>query len=492
MPHIDKSTYKISDKHPEYCALEKSWKKLRDVYQGEECVKKAGKDYLKPLKGHENNPKGYTEYCQNAVWFDATYQTVNAVVSTLMSRMPLQEGDEDLFESLVPEYSTFELWLKKFLTEMVLQSRVGVLIDITKYIDEQGNEQSYPYLVLKRAEEIIWWEPIGQGRTKQLGRVVLIEQTAEDKDPKYRELLLGFPSQETLEHNEAKDESEKIDLEGKFFVALSRLWAKNDRGEYIIIDEYILTEADGTTPLNQLPFFFANRNNSAPEPERPQFIGLADMNVHDYQLSAKIQNIITFASQPMLSITSDDPNVVKKLSGLRSDKVIGVGKDGKAEVVEPGGNALKTLNELAAGLKQNMALIGAKALELPTKQKESAESLVVRTSGERNLIDSLGRTATNTLTLVVQFAARLAGYTNYEEFKLEISKDVSTPEIPLEKARFIQSIDWMSNELKHRIFQSGGIIPEGEEFDYDPVEDKRLQTEAQERMEQNNNFPTNQ
>ena len=161
----------IDSQHPKYKDRYSQWTKCRDAFEGEDAIKLAGVKYLPKLKGQTDDD--YMSYKNRALFYSITSKSVSALVGMATSKAPKLEYPDSMSvyfnDSRMIQFS--EIY-SNVLTEVLLQSRCGVLVDMPA-------EGGMPYPVVYKAEDIINWRLDAQG---ELQLVVVRESYDEPID----------------------------------------------------------------------------------------------------------------------------------------------------------------------------------------------------------------------------------------------------------------------------------------------------------------------
>src|SRR5687767_1970413 len=120
----------VQSQHPEYIHFLPKWERCRDVAAGQDAVHGAGAKYLPRLKDQED-PE-YDAYKMRAVFFNATWRTIDGLRGMIFRRPPKVEvpaSVEELLKDVDLQGTPFELFASKTVEEVLTVGRVGILVD---------------------------------------------------------------------------------------------------------------------------------------------------------------------------------------------------------------------------------------------------------------------------------------------------------------------------------------------------------------------------
>jgi hypothetical protein len=156
----------LDSRHPEYMKFHPLWVKMRDTYEGEDCVKDKGEEYLPAtsgmmLDGMETNNglgyKAYQAYKRRAVFPELVEDAVKAMVGVMHSKAPVFELPsqlEPLRERATLTGESLDLLLRRINEAQLTPGRIGLLLDLPK----EGVGNSIPYIATYDAEKILNWD----------------------------------------------------------------------------------------------------------------------------------------------------------------------------------------------------------------------------------------------------------------------------------------------------------------------------------------------
>jgi hypothetical protein len=172
--------------HKEYTAMAPLWQKVRDVVAGEPAVKARTTTYLPRLAsqldaGNEYATESYNNYLARADFYSAAGRTVQGLVGAIMSKDAAVEGvpDADLLDiqdAIGINHESADSLIMEQVAEAVSVGRYGLLLD------KGDDPDAKPYLVIYKAEAIVFWATESVAGRETLTRVC-ISQAIETSDP---------------------------------------------------------------------------------------------------------------------------------------------------------------------------------------------------------------------------------------------------------------------------------------------------------------------
>lgn len=380
----------INSTHPLYDAAITPWQRCRDVYQGEDAVKAAGKKYL-PQPGGLNGEE-YDAYKQRALFYEALGRTIDGFVGAVSRKDPtinVPAQLEPIVEDVTADGLSVAEFSKRLCCEAILQGRLGVLADY----DEKKDR---PYLTLYTAEAITNWFD---------NNIILNETVYEpdEEDPfklnaieQYRQLWLD---------------------EGKYAVTI---WRKKKTGDGLKI-EWIPIQTVWPTrrgaPIDKIPFFWLTPLGKTSRIEKPPLLGLVNVCLSHYRSSADLEHGRHFTGLPTLYITGvGDPDM--KVNVGSTAAILLTNPESKVGYVEFAGQGLVSLENALESKEAMMAVLGASVFQKEGKGVEAAETARIRTSGETNLLSGITTSVEETIKAALEFIAEWMGVSGAIEVTL--------------------------------------------------------------------------
>jgi len=450
-PQYEGTGFDPSTRHPQYDKWLYKWQRQRDVVEGEDAVKSSprAEDYLPPLEGQGMTLAGgrfsngvsvssYEKYKDRACFTNATGRTRDGLIGAIMRKEPRvewPEADKKDLDHIGYELESFNEIVIDTLNEVIGVGRFAHLVDVASF----GTDVR-PYIACYRGEAITDWELGLVKGFKQLIRVNLIEKPlgyhSQDKRPleRYRILRLGFPTAET---------QEELDMPlGVFLgqwgltqddfvggpVYFQEIWEEvetsddgsgKDERQYMRTD-VIVPRAVGGTLLREIPITIYNSTKLGPRCEKPMLLDIAVVNISEYRNSADEEHGAHFTALPQPWIAGFK---------FKGDLFIGSGvawqsedAQARAGYLEFSGAGLRAIGDLRARKMKVMASLGGRLLEeqSPPGSQEAAETLKLRTSGERSVLVRSALMASEGLTRNLRLLRRFAGQGEEVGVKLNV------------------------------------------------------------------------
>jgi len=444
----------VDTKHSEYLSNYEIWERCEHASQGQDEIHEYGVKFLPRLSGQTDQE--YYAYKQRALYFNATARTIDGLTGMLFMK-PEAVIAPNAMDDIIADITMSGLSLHQ-LSEMVAEEvitlgRCGVLVDYPPIVNAVTLAQAQaqgarPYATMYDAESIINWKTGRINNVEQLTLVVLEEE-----------------NEIAVDYFESKCEPQWRVLDLIEGVYCQRLFRKDKRGEFILVDE-IYPQINGR-PLNKIPFeFFGVRDNS-PCVDKPPLLDLVDVNLSHYRTTADYEHGLHFTGLPTPVVTgyySDD-----KSASLR----IGSGTawllpdpQSKAFYLEFTGQGLGELREALRSKEAMMATLGARILAPEKRAAESAQTANIHRSSENSVLASIAQSISIGLTHVLELLRDWSGATG--EVSVELNRDFIPNSM---SAQDVDSLvkSWQSGAISHQTLffnlVSGDVIAQDVSFD---------------------------
>lgn len=394
----------IDSVHPQYASRISQWQKCRDAYEGEDAIKKKGEIYLPKLEGQ--TPQEYARYKQRALFYSITSKSVGALVgmaTTLAPKLEFPDAMRPHIDGAAPV--NFSELYAILLTELILQSRVGVLVDFP----EGGGD---PYPAIYGAEDIINWDVNDDDViTRVVLRESILEQSS-DKDPYEKEYSIRF---------------RELTLENDSYI--QRIYDKNR--------QLIKTIVPSVPPkaAGKIPFFAIHPLGLGFKDSKPLMLDIANINISHYMSSADLEHGRHFTGLPTPVVIGGDANSDIHIG---STKFLVIPEKGDAKYLEFTGQGLQSLEKAMTEKQSLLASMSARLLDNSSRGSEAEAAVKLRYTSE-----------TASLTTIVNAVeiALIAIYRTIAQFMLEnpdsvkISLDTEFLESPLSAAEMTALFD---------------------------------------------------
>lgn len=400
----------VSSTHKAYDENRYKWQRCRDVIAGRDAIIKnlrtstrytgslynpvfTGNDYLPRLSSQTDAE--YMAYQERANFFNATGRTLDAFTGMIFAKDPVVKLPTAI-EPYADDISLSGINLREFAEQVVDQQlavgRVGIMADfpqveptgLTVAMAEAMNVR--PFLRWYSAETIINWRTSYINGAEVLTLVVL---------------------RETI--NEPKNEFE---TEDDVRYRVLDLTAEGYRQRVMDEDDNVLSEV---FPLRQgarmnfIPFLILGANSASADVQKPPMLDLVDTNLAHYRNSADYEHGLHFTGLPTPYVAGVQLAEGQVLSVGSMSAWVFPDPSAKAEYLEFKGDGLKTLREAMKDKEQRMAVLGARMLADDKRTAEAFGTIELRTAGERSILASISRSASDSLTRCLNWMAEWVG-----------------------------------------------------------------------------------
>ncbi len=384
----------VNRKHADYVANEKKWERCRDCYDGTDAVKKRATIYLPYLDSHKEGGsdgfEGYNAYILRALFYNATGRTVEGLAGYVFQKpveVKAPSGMKEDWEDVTLTGVDINLFTMRALQETLVTGRNGVLIDLP----ENGGDDSRPYWISFRAEDIYSWrsERI-EGDPQVLTRVVLRE-FVEEPDP--NDLEFGLEGVERFRVLELHKVGEKYEYS-------QRVYRKIKNSDKFSAGSPVWPERHGKR-LSRIPFVFVSSLGMTTAVGKPPLLDMVDVNLSHYRTMADLEHGRHFTALP-----------TPWISGIRQSETplkMGAGawdldKGGSAGMLEFTGAGLNALVKAEQDKRKMMGVLGARLLEEQTVvERETATAVRMRHSGEGATLKAIVEILEKALSRVIQW-----------------------------------------------------------------------------------------
>lgn len=375
----------IDAQHPKYAKRLPQWKKCRDAQDGEDSIKAAGTAYLPKLNGQTDDD--YRSYKYRALFYSITSKSLSALVgmgTTKEPKLTYPESMERYFNGTWP--TQFAEVLATALSEVLLQSRVGILVDMPT----DGGD---PYPTTYIAEDIINWRVNDRGETIM---VVLREEA---------------------EH--------EIDIYNVSIDYIYRELRLDENGEYTQTIHYpgstepiVVKPLVSGKPLTKLPFVVVHPMGLGFTDIKPLMLDIANINISHYLSSADLEHGRHFTGLPTPVVIGSNSDTALYIGSTKFLILPDKGSD--AKYLEFTGLGLQSLEKAMSEKQSLLASMSARLLDNSSRGSEAAEAVKLRYMSE-----------TASLTTVVK-ALNVALNETYRTIATFLREDTSSVKITLD------------------------------------------------------------
>lgn len=371
-----------------------AWIKIRDCFEGEDCIKSKTVAYLPQLNGQSNID--YNNYLTRALFFPITGRTATSMVGLAMTKPPKVTTNDlmqPFFEDTQVGYQWSEFIMATYL-EVVLQGRYGILIDAP----EVG--AALPNLCPYAAENIMKWTlDANTGKCVSL----ILREVKETTDPNN-----AFQSDIEIVMRHCF-----IDAGGTYCVQL--------------LDDDLKPKGLVTVPtfmgatIDYIPFTVIGANGVHWSCDKPPMQDISTINLSHYLTSADLEWGRHIVGLPTPVISGVDASTQLKIGGTAA--WILPAAESKAYYLEFQGLGLKTLETAMTDKVTLMAALSARLAD-SGNGSEAAEAVRLRYMGESATISQI---ITSVELGVNQVFAMVAKMMKTDAPTVEMDKDLIGP-----------------------------------------------------------------
>lgn len=377
----------VSSLHPSYAFRHGQWLKCRDAFEGEDAIKAGGQRYLPKLKGQTDDD--YAAYKRRALFYSITAKSVSALVGMASSKAPKLEYPEAMKPYF--EYSRliqFQEVYTVVLTEVLLQSRCGILVDMPV-------NGGFPVPIIYQCEDIINWR---EDEVGNLTLVVLREYYDDYEDDyttvrriRYRELRIHPITGEYVQtiHN--------IETDDEPFIVQPLIHGK---------------------PLMEIPFVAIHPFGIGFDDVKPLMLDIANVNISHYMSSADLEHGRHFTGLPTPVVIGSSSDTDLYIGSTKFLILPEKGSD--AKYLEFTGQGLQSLEKAMSEKHSLLASLSARLLDNSSRGSEAADAVKLRYMSE-----------TASLSTVVQ-AIDIALNTVYDVISVILRSDPALVKITLD------------------------------------------------------------
>jgi hypothetical protein len=376
------------------------WKRCRDCFEGSDAIKAASTLYLPVLEGWNQQGIEYQNYLKRAMFYPAFERTV-AGMAGMVLRKPAainappevtdQADDLTLLHQALPDVAQVGL------QEVLVTGRCGILVDWAA--NEQDLAASRPYWAIYPAESVInyrWSIDHGMPRLDLL----VLQETIDAADPEN-----PYQSKPTLQYREFVRTPSGVQA----FIWQQRQSEGGGDTKFVRTGAENLKQ--GANPLTEIPFVLIGPRGLTPAIEKPPLLDLADLSLSHYRTSADLEHGRHFTALPTPWITGWQQTGGPMKIGSGEAWII-PSADAKVGMLEFTGQGLGALEKALDQKEKAMAVVGARMLEQQAREREAAETVRLRHSGEHAVLASIAHAVSLGLTVAMRYHAAWLGTTD--------------------------------------------------------------------------------
>jgi len=415
----------VNTSHKAYDANRHKWQRCRDVIEGRDAViqqlkssarfqsgaRYSGSLYSPDFTANDYLPRllnqtdqEYVAYKERAGFFNATGRTLDAFTGMIFSKDPtykLPTAIEAFADDITLSGTNLREFSEQVVEQQIAVGRVGLMVDypsntpanLTVAVAEALNVR--PFLRWYSAESVINWRSSYINGAETLTLVVLREVVNVHQDE--------FVSDDVTQYR-------VLDLTEQGY----RVRMINEEND--LLDEvYPLQQG---RPMRYIPFTVLGANSASTEVQKPPLLDLVDTNLAHYRNSADYEHGLHFTGLPTPYVAGVQLAEGQTLSIGSMTAWVFPDPSAKAEYLEFKGDGLKTLQQALKDKEQRMAVLGARMLADDKRTAEAFGTLELRTAGERSILASISRSASDAIERSLNWMAQWVGAPQEAEFNL--------------------------------------------------------------------------
>lgn len=381
----------VSKRSGELSAMVEATTKGRALMGRTKAMRAAGETYLPKFKAEA--PEDYTARLNSSWLFNGFRKTTMDMTGRVFSKpIEIAEGPAQLIE-WADNIDMAGRDLSTFAAEVFkdgFQSGVAYIMADAPRFEGQATQQQAKDLGLRpmlshlRVEDVLGFQTQNYGNVLALSQFRIMEAVTE-QDPK------DEFAQVTVDQVRVLDR-----LDDGVFV---RLYRKNDKGEWLVFDEYKTAAKEITV----VPYYAARTGFFTGEPVLED---LADVNIAHWVSQSDQRNILHFARVPILHASgrnSDEKLTISAGTAIQSDD-----PNAKIEWVEHSGNAIGAGRQDLKDLEFQMEALGLQ-LVVARVGNAGATGAALDAAKETSTLAMMADSLKDALEQALQFMAYYGG-----------------------------------------------------------------------------------
>ena len=431
----------VDYEHSQYKDILVDWDLLGDLYAGEKAIKASGTRYLPQLLGQDSDE--YTAYKTRGEFFNALARTVQGLTGSVFRRKPeviIPEDMKPLLENITSTGKSIFNLSKDVVLESLKYGRCGLLSD------KDGTEGE-PYISFYGPKNIINWATTLINGKEILSLLVLKEQVSEldDFEPVIMEQIRVL----RLEDGVC---SVEVYIKGE------------DDDEYALVDDPIELQIQGKR-IDYIPFSFIGTEDNEPKPNKPPLLDLGYINISHWRKSVDLAHGLHFAALPTPWAAGFDSR--EKLFIGPTHAWVSSEPNASCGYLEFSGSGLKSIEEALDRNESQMAALGARLIDKPRDQVETAETARIHQAGETSSLVSIVRTISEGITQALKYVAMWKSLP-CEDILFTLNTDfIDTSLTPQQLSALVATLQTGSISQDTFLYQMqiGEILPPGRDID---------------------------
>lgn len=200
-----------------------------------------------------------------------------------------------------------------------------------------------------------------------------------------------------------------------------RVFQKNEKDEDVVIST-VFPKVNGEF-LDYIPFQFISVDDTSWDIDEPPLIDLVNLNIAHYRVSADYEHGCHFTGLPTAVISGYSPEKEGETFYVGSMSAwVFPNSQASATYLEFKGEGLKSLENNLNKKETQMAILGARMLEVQNRSVESANTASIHRSGEQSMLSSVAQAISIGMELAMKMFAQFAGSAT-DEIKYSLNRD---------------------------------------------------------------------
>ena len=444
----------VETKHKAFTAFYSKYKKMRDVFLGDETLKANAKLYITPLEGQ--TPEQYKAVIERESFENYVSATAKGISGLIFAKAPqielppklkLLEDNIDLASGSIIDLA------QTTVNEILEVGRAGLLVDMMQYntmgmtVAEVQQLNIRPYIKLYTTENIINWDYDLINNHNELSLLVLSEV--------YNININMFEREEKIRYRVYSIE------EG---VCVVRIYQSNDKKAFDVVSESI-PMMNGKA-LTFIPFVPISSEDLTIEPSNPPLLDIANINLSHWYLSVERRNALHYVGFP--SIYASGVSKRQNESIQLGAGTINVFDNDKASLnyLQLSADGLGSVEKALEEKKAAMLALGARLLAPESSSQISENTMQMKTAGQRATIIQIADTVSRGITKALQYMAMWLNDSDNIIFKLNTDYNLSEMSPQMMTALFTgQQLGQLRKEDVFNALKKGEIIEESLTFE---------------------------
>jgi hypothetical protein len=336
----------LYDKHLQYIKFEEQWKRIRDVVEGSDKVKREGTLYLPKLSGQTEDE--YESYKLRANFLNLTARIINTNTGLMFSKQPtidLPKSIAYLYDDTETFTSIYELFYTST-REVLTMGRFGIMLDIDT--DKAGNDIIIPVMYV--TEDIVYWQTVDG----ELTRLVLKE----------------------IQIVDGTEEVEFV-MDYSLVIVDNELVCKVEKTNTSTDEVSVIYPSFRGRSISMIPFCCVNTTGLNFTPVKSPVLDIVDLNLSHYRSSADYEHGLHFVAMPTPVLTgASDISKIK----IGASAILLPDPNSKAFYLEFLGQGLNALEKALSNKQSQMSMFSARIQDTSTKGSESENIVKLRYS----------------------------------------------------------------------------------------------------------------